>query len=168
MAKMKRLLIDVASAPPVAALYRRHARMAVLSAVFAETPSLSIRVYPNEDRHFRAARAGGLQDHLASAICFVDIGANYGYSRHAALSETRDRRRTRGANLRYLYATFISTDGVPGRDLSGGFATNRAGRLYGAAAGLLWFRWGGASRLFQRTIPSRPRYPPGSRFHVSA
>ncbi len=106
---MKRLLIDVAERTPVAALYRSAREEWQFSrAVFAETP-FGYRfagIAPMRTGTFEPHEQAALQDHLASADLFIDIGANYGYFTCMACSLGKRVLAVEplGANLRYLYA----------------------------------------------------------------
>lgn len=161
MVRMKRLLMSVAERTPIATLYRSTREEWRFShAIFAETPfgyrfaGISKMMAGTFEQQERAA----LQDHLASADLFVDIGANYGYftcmacslGKHVIAVEPL------AGNLRYLYANLHINGWGAGVEIYPVGLADKPGlaSLYGAGSGAsLVPGWGGASRLFQRTIP---------------
>jgi FkbM family methyltransferase len=161
MARMKRLLMRAAEHTPLAVLYRSAREERRFShAVFAQTPfgyrfaGIPAMIAGTFEQQERAA----LRDRLASADLFVDIGALYGYFTCMACSLGKQVIAVEPvpATLRYLCANLhvngwgsgVEIYPVGLADKPGLASLYRAGSVASLVPG-----WGGASRLFQRTIP---------------
>jgi FkbM family methyltransferase len=174
MTKMKRWLTSVAERTSLAALYRAaRSEWRFSHAVFAETPfDYRFTGLPKMMAGtFEPQERATLQDRLASADLFVDIGAYYGYFTCMACSVGKRviAVEPAAANLRYLCANLQINRWGAGVEIFPVGLADKPGLapLYGAGTGAsLVPGWGGASRLFQRTIPlSTLDILLGNRFH---
>lgn len=107
---------------------------------------------------FEADERAAIQQYLASADVFVDVGANVGY--FTCLARSMDKHvvaiEPLASNLRYLYANLLANGWKEGVEVYPVGLADKPGlaAFYGAGTGAsLVPGWAGAAASFQRTIP---------------